>query len=644
MPPKGCTVVRRVRTSEGSRYYGLPIGSPITAADIARARVSNKGKPAPKGASGQAGAVRSSRVKAAAQKTAAEKAARAARKVSPTVKVVPPKKPKGSGAKVKAGSTEFAVDKNSRSFTRPGSDVVYNVGEGGDLRVLAPSGEAQLTPEQESRVKALMVAESESFEEVKVAAEPEKPRSRFSPTNPDGTPKEDSRPDPAAVQRAQDEVAERKRKDDERQAAKNTGVFGEYNPAARAASGSDTETTPLTDLGYERDEDVTVYRGVPADATGGIRPGDWVTTDERLAKDYAGTGKVLSLTVKAQHLRTDPDDDSMAEMVFSPERIPDSIGESVVVDPGDLLDMQKSPLTSKHLTPEGDFTPERKALHDQIIARFFEGVAPSAAPVQFMNGGGPASGKGTMTRGDNAKITGYPATNLVDDEGNFVPALNPGGVIVDPDQLKLSLPEGQKAVKDFADGVERAEEYQEWAANLHGESSYLGQRLAQAALDRGVNLILDGVNDGSVESVTKKVMKARNLGYEVQANYIYLEPGEALPRALQRAERAGRRVPKKIILGAYSKLPGIFDGIKNGLFDKVRLFDNNVDGTPAYMLGEGSIDSEFSFVQPEYAEVYQRYLESAQRATDMLGFDQVLSGADEAQIDNMRDLMQPPPS
>lgn len=530
--------MRRVRTSEGSRYYGLPIGAPITAGDIARARERNKGKPAPKGASSRVRSPASPKVRRAAQQKIKQETAAKSRLVSPVVKVAPPPKPKKGGTKVKAGRTEYSVDKDSRSFTREGSNVVYNVGADGSLRVLAPKGEARLTPEQESKVKALMMAERSSFTEMSQDAPDSAEPQSETPSAPKGTPEPSN--------------------------------------------------------------------GTPEPSNG--TPAAPATPDGR------------------------------------PARIPNSLGESVVVDGGDLLDMQKSPLTSPHILPNGEFTPERKALHDKIIAQFFEGVEPVENPTQFMNGGGPASGKGTMTRGDNAKITGYPPTNIVDDFGNFQKVDNPGGVIVDPDQLKLSLPEGQKAVKDFADGVDRTEEYQEWAANLHGESSYLGQRLAQAALERGVNLILDGVNDGSVEGVTRKVMKARALGYRVEANYIYLDPREALDRAMSRAKRAGRRVPPSIILGAYSKLPSIFDGIKDGLFDKVRLFDNNVDGSDAYILGEGSRDGSFEFKAPEFEDVYARFLESAGIAKEMLGLQEVESGAAKAQEKNLKDLSEPPKS
>jgi predicted ABC-type ATPase len=666
--------MRKVATPGGSRYYGLPIGAPITADAIAKARARNGGKRPPAGSTAPAGAVRGAPVKRVAQQREAAAAAQAARKVSPTITFTPPSE-KASGTKVKAGSAVFGVPKNSRTFKKDGSLVSYNVDSAGNLRVLTPNGEANLTPEAEARVKALMVAERESLtettpdaapkpEEPATDAAPAKPRSRFARTNEDGTPKETPASPKVDSAKQDAEREERRRKSAAQEAeSRRTGVFNEYDPSKRAAEGgSDVETTPLTELGYDRDEEVTIYRGVPADAEGGINEGDWVTPDEQLAKDYAGTGRVESKVVKAQDLRTDPEDDSMSEMVYVPEsssagagesddaealdmstsglfqgRIEDSLGESVAPAEDDLADMRRSPLTSQHMTPEGEFTPERKALHDQIIARFFDGVEAVDNPVQFMNGGGPASGKGTMTRGDNAKITGYPATHIVDDFGNFKPVENPGGVIVDPDQLKLSLPEGKKAVTDFANGVERDEAHTEWAANLHGESSYLAQRLVAAAHERGVNLILDGVNDGSAESVKRKVEKARSRGYKVEANYIYLDPEEALARARSRAERAGRRVPEKIVIGAYSKLPGIFDAIKEGLFDKVRLFDNNVEGSNAYLVGEGSLDGSFDFKQPDYAEVYQRYLDSQKVAEGLLGLTQK-SDADRALKKNLKDL------
>ena len=56
------------------------------------------------------------------------------------------------------------------------------------------------------------------------------------------------------------------------------------------------------------DADVTMYRAVPLDATNEILPGDWVTTNQRYAKEH-GEGlekyKILKGKTKAKKLRTD---------------------------------------------------------------------------------------------------------------------------------------------------------------------------------------------------------------------------------------------------------------------------------------------------------------------------------------------------
>lgn len=882
--------MRRVRTSEGSQYYGLPVGAPITLDAVEKARERNGGKKPPKGASVQSSAVRQAPAHRVSIENKNRQTSLASRKVSPQVQITPPSrsKPKG-GPIVKVGSASYKVDSDSRTFTRSGGVAQYNVDAEGKLRVLTPKGEAKLTPDQESRVKALMVQERETLEESDAPdSEPpggDKPKSRF-----DRTPEREAEVEKDRVRREgssqkQDQERQGRREQSQKQSgSKGTGVFNEHDPNSRTPA----ETTPLTEKGFDPEEELTVYRGVPKDVDA-IGSGDWVTADERLAKDYAGDGKVVSMKVKAKDLLTDPSQGDerealLSEMVYQPtetdasapggskagvadaiqsgdwsgfeaglrsalegktfgngfstsidkfeasedgrtasfsgqikkgdrvvgnfdrailddgtvahrdinvdedergqgfakafsaatekayrdlgvnriiatasadgayvwakagyewnkdsaiyeagkgqvasqmrsamskiqypngimggdsgnltpelrskiqgyidalqgdgeppnmkevadlstpeipdlgrrllnhtswpakkdlstgattkpstpspkERNPSSLGESVRLAPKDYMAMAGSPLTGKYITADGDFTPERKALHDKIVSDFLDGVAPVPSPVQYMNGGGPASGKGTMTRGDNARITGYPPTHIVDDNGNFVRTDEPGGVIIDPDQLKLSLPEGRESVQRRKAGEELDVAHQEWAANLHEESSYLAKRLHQAALDRGVNLILDGVNDTSVDKVRSKVDQAHEHGYSVEANYIYLDPEEGLKRAAARAARSGRNVPSEVVLDTYENIPEVFDGVKTGVFDKIRLFDNNVSGQPGRLIAEGSGD-EFKFLNPEYEDVYDRFLESRSIASALLS-DATQSGADAELQKNVRDL------
>ena len=102
-----------------------------------------------------------------------------------------------------------------------------------------------------------------------------------------------------------------------------TGIFNEYDPERRLGEDSNAaETTPLSELGFDPDEDITIYRGVPEGVTE-INPGDWVTANEQLARDYAGGGDVLSQTVKARDLKGDPsagEGGYTEEMVYAPVR------------------------------------------------------------------------------------------------------------------------------------------------------------------------------------------------------------------------------------------------------------------------------------------------------------------------------------
>jgi len=100
---------------------------------------------------------------------------------------------------------------------------------------------------------------------------------------------------------------------------RKTGLFNEYTP--ERANEITAENTSLTDLGFDPEEEITIYRGVPNDVDS-INSGDWVTTLPQLAKDYAGAdGKVVSSKVKAKDLLADPSSGEGAyteEMVYRP--------------------------------------------------------------------------------------------------------------------------------------------------------------------------------------------------------------------------------------------------------------------------------------------------------------------------------------
>jgi hypothetical protein len=97
------------------------------------------------------------------------------------------------------------------------------------------------------------------------------------------------------------------------------GVFTEYsaNERATAKLGENITTLDKT-MGKSPDEMITIYRGAPKNQTK-INAGDFVTTNEQLAKDYAGNGKVLKEKVKLSDLLDDLTEPLGEEYIYRPK-------------------------------------------------------------------------------------------------------------------------------------------------------------------------------------------------------------------------------------------------------------------------------------------------------------------------------------
>ena len=95
-------------------------------------------------------------------------------------------------------------------------------------------------------------------------------------------------------------------------------IMTEYNPASRATLplGKNLTTLDVT-MGANPDEMVTIYRGVPSGVSE-ISPGDFITTNEQLAKDYAGNGKVISQKVPARTVLDDLTEPLGEEYIYRP--------------------------------------------------------------------------------------------------------------------------------------------------------------------------------------------------------------------------------------------------------------------------------------------------------------------------------------
>lgn len=97
-------------------------------------------------------------------------------------------------------------------------------------------------------------------------------------------------------------------------------VNTEYDPSFRATAllGDDITTYDRT-ANISPDQEITIYRGVPADVEGSINAGDYVTTNRQLAQDYAGSGRVIEQRVPASSLLDSVSEPLGEEYIYRPQ-------------------------------------------------------------------------------------------------------------------------------------------------------------------------------------------------------------------------------------------------------------------------------------------------------------------------------------
>lgn len=269
-----------------------------------------------------------------------------------------------------------------------------------------------------------------------------------------------------------------------------------------------------------------------------------------------------------------------------------------------------------HPEPVLVWTPEREALHDQIIGALLrrrklnengepaildpegdELAAPEGTPRALFMGGGTASGKTTALRlAENQDVQPEDAA------------------IIDPDEIKGMLPE-YKAM------VEGGERYA--ASGVHEESSYLAKRLQREAVARGLNVIVDGTGDSQIKNpddeaeankLRNKMRVFKDAGYQVSAFYVNAPVDVALVRATGRAMHTGRWVPKPEIESIHKGVSQRFQtevlsAVEEGLLSDLRGY-HNIGETPTKMF---HLDENGKFVVLEQ-EIYDAFIEKATAA------------------------------
>lgn len=226
-------------------------------------------------------------------------------------------------------------------------------------------------------------------------------------------------------------------------------------------------------------------------------------------------------------------------------------GSTNTKDAVDEINSGKTNSLAAHMDKNGNLTPEREAVHKQIIDDLLEGKVPVAGQATMtMLGGGPASGKSSVMNPDTSK--------------------DKNAVTVDPDAIKAMLPGYAEMAKQSSNA----------ASFYHEESSALAKRFSEVAYKENYNVIYDGTADGSVNSVMKKVNGAKANGYRVEMKYVSIDTEEAVRRNQKRyddavaAGQTPRLPPVDMVIRTHTKCTDISVAVAKDV-DHIEIWDNN---------------------------------------------------------------------
>lgn len=196
-----------------------------------------------------------------------------------------------------------------------------------------------------------------------------------------------------------------------------------------------------------------------------------------------------------------------------------------------------------------DLETERHALHRSILHTILHRRNYSKNKRIYMLGGAPANGKSAFIR---SGIVKYPENALK----------------IDPDETKMLLPE-----YGYMLGIREPS-----AADLvHEESSCLSKKLRQAAIADGLDLLLDGIVNESLEKRIKDVEALKSNGHTIRIDYVTLDTPLSIRLAKNRYKRTGRRVPEAFIRKMSRNLAVLIPQLIDlQLFDELYLWDTNI--------------------------------------------------------------------
>lgn len=204
-------------------------------------------------------------------------------------------------------------------------------------------------------------------------------------------------------------------------------------------------------------------------------------------------------------------------------------------------------------------TPEREAMRDQWVEEHFAQaqqrvLGVGEKPVVWVLAGGGGSGKGTLL-------------NRLQADG-AIPTQ--GAVHIDPDAIKTG-DNGLSGIPEYGQFIARGDGRA--AALVHEESSQVADRVLERAVAGKYDIILDRTL-GNPEKGVKQLQALKDAGYKIRLRGVTVDPGEAVIRAVERAQKKFRYVPLKELLKAHKGFSNGWDQYAK-IADNADLYDNS---------------------------------------------------------------------
>jgi len=208
--------------------------------------------------------------------------------------------------------------------------------------------------------------------------------------------------------------------------------------------------------------------------------------------------------------------------------------------------MRKSPTTKDIFYINGEYSEDRKKLHDEIVRMFIsdKGVNPEVSGSEaILMCGGSGTGKSRVIE----KIIG-----------------SNGYVLVDPDKIKELIPEYAKA---------KGEGKPEAADIVHEESSDIALLLLEASIKDELPLIYDGTMK-NIDKYNEIIRDLKSKGYTIQIVAVDASVEVAYDRAKKRYMESGRVVEREVVENSNYLVAAAFQALCKKV-DMYMVLENN---------------------------------------------------------------------